>query len=156
MIRIHIQQVGVKKLAPKTTLLRQWAKQTLSHQIKAAEITIRIVDKKEMTQLNKKFRNKKGPTNVLSFPIFLSKDIKFNIPPLGDIIICSEVIHKEATEQNKLPEAHYAHMVVHGIFHLLGYNHERNEEAHKMESLEIAALKRLGFNNPYDTGKDNK
>lgn len=141
-----------KAYVPSAASLRKWAKQTLKSNIDSGEITLRVVSIPEMTTLNESFRKKAGPTNVLSFP--------FDTPPeidedeadafLGDIVICAEVVNDEAAIQHKSPDAHWAHMVVHGIYHLLGYDHMIDSEAEIMEGLEIKSMQALGFGNPYD------
>ena len=156
MYEITIQCTTNKALIPTSSLLRKWARKTLGTKVAAAEITIRIVDVEEMSALNFTYRHKKGPTNVLSFPFTMPDDIDIAIPILGDIVICADVIEREASEQNKIREAHWAHMIVHGIFHLLGYDHETDSEAEVMESLEIEILQALGFPNPYETGEEIK
>lgn len=136
-------------------LLRRWAKAALiSNKAKPAEVTIRIVDTDEMTNLNDTYRGKPKSTNVLSFPLSVPEDIQHDVPILGDIVICAPYVNHEAQEQGKLQDAHWAHMVVHGIFHLLGYDHETDQEAKTMESLEIAVMHTLGFTNPYETGEN--
>lgn len=150
MYHINIQHAADKSSAPASSLLRLWAECGLKMKIDFAEITIRIVNLEEMTQLNETYRHKKGPTNVLSFPFMLPKDIPVEIPYLGDIVICSDVVNRESIEQNKSPNAHWAHMIVHGVFHLLGYDHETDKEAEEMEALEIKAMQELGFPNPYN------
>lgn len=149
MYEITIQHATDKSLAPKTSLLKKWAKSALESQIKTAEITIRIVGIEEMTNLNTTYRNKPGPTNVLSFPFELPDHIKLDVPILGDIILCAQVVNQEAIAQHKTQEAHWAHMIVHGCLHLLGHDHVKDKEAEIMESLEIAILRKLGFDNPY-------
>jgi probable rRNA maturation factor len=110
-------------------------------------IVVRIVDEPESRQLNRDYRGKDRPTNVLSFP--------FEPPPgipeehLGDLVICAPVVFREAREQQKQPEAHWAHMVVHGVLHLQGLDHQNSEEAEEMESLERQILARLGYSDPY-------
>jgi probable rRNA maturation factor len=153
--RINIQHIADKAFAPKASLMRKWASAALSRKIAEAEITLRLVDTEEMTALNATYRHKKGPTNVLSFPFSIPDAIPMDIPFIGDIVICTDVVNREASEQGKEPAAHWAHMIVHGIFHLLGYDHTSDEEAIVMESLEIETLKTLGFPNPYLTGEDN-
>lgn len=156
MHQIIIQYIGDKKLVPKSSLLRKWATKALDTEYDAAEITLRIVDPEEMTELNSTYRHKKGPTNVLSFPFDAPDDVDMPLPLLGDIVICAEVVNKEAEDQNKDPEAHWAHMVVHGVFHLLGYDHEKDKDAKIMEELEIKTMAALGFTNPYEFGDDIK
>ncbi len=112
-----------------------------------AEMTIRFVDEAESAGLNERFRHKKGSTNVLSFPASFPEEA--GLPLLGDIVICAPVTEREALEQNKLIVAHYAHMVVHGVLHLLGYDHIEVGEAEEMEALEREILVRSGFSDPY-------
>lgn len=155
MYKIILQFAADKTSAPKPTLLRQWAKKTLQiNDVPKGEVTIRIVDPDEMTELNFSFRNKRKPTNVLSFPFSLPEGIELELPILGDLAICPDVVNREADEQGKSREAHWAHMVVHGIFHILGYDHEQDDEADIMERLEANVLKQLGYDNPYLTGDE--
>ncbi|MUK63868.1 rRNA maturation RNase YbeY [Aliivibrio fischeri] len=112
-----------------------------------AELTIRIVDEKESHQLNHEYRGKDKPTNVLSFPFEAPPGIELDL--LGDLIICRQVVEKEAVEQNKPLLAHWAHMVVHGSLHLLGYDHIEDDEAEEMESLETELMQGMGFEDPY-------
>lgn len=112
-----------------------------------AELTIRIVDEEEMQQLNRDYRGKDKTTNVLSFPFEAPPEIPLDL--LGDIVICRQVIEKEAQEQNKSIQAHWMHMVVHGSLHLLGYDHINDDEAEEMEALEIEIMQSLGCANPY-------
>lgn len=156
MYRIIIQQATDQALAPKSSILRKWAKSALSKKIESAEITIRITDSHEMAELNSTYRHKEGPTNVLSFPFAIPDEVELDIPLLGDIVICAEVVNREAEEQNKTQEAHWAHMVIHGIFHLLGYDHETDSDAAIMETLEIEMMQLLGFANPYTAGEKIK
>ena len=109
---------------------------------KNSNITIRIVDEKESESLNYKYRNQKNPTNILSF--VLSEN-----PVIGDIVLCHPVIKNEANYQNKKIQSHYAHLLIHGYLHLLGYSHEKKIDADKMEKKEIQVLKKYGFQNPY-------
>jgi probable rRNA maturation factor len=150
MHSIIIQLMTDKTLVPKKSLIRKWATHALSNH-EETEITIRIVDVEEMTELNSTYRKKSGPTNVLSFPSDLPEEIELDMTILGDIVICADVVNREAQEQHKTNEAHWAHMIVHGIFHLMGYDHETDHEAEEMEGLEIEVMKSLGFNNPYET-----
>jgi len=139
---------------PEATSIEQWVKHVLSHQLNTAnfpEINIQVVDEVLISELNETYRHKSGPTNVLSFP--------FEAPPglpeeeaealLGDIVICAQVVSREAEQQDKTLQAHWAHMVVHGVLHLLGYDHLEDQEADAMESLEVQLLNELAFPNPY-------
>lgn len=140
--RVTMQRAFDAAWVPKNKELKHWAIAALTSRVDTAELTVRIVDIPEMTELNTRYRHKPGPTNVLSFP--------FDIPPLlGDIIICAEVVEEEAKQQNKSSKAHWAHMVVHGVLHLLGYDHEIESQALIMESEEIHILQALDFPNPY-------
>ena len=113
----------------------------------ALELVIRVVDANESQELNKTFRGKDYPTNVLSFPA----DIQLPEGPtiLGDIAICLPVVKREADEQSKRFDQHFAHMVVHGCLHLMGYDHEDEHDADQMEAKEIGILENLGYPNPY-------
>ena len=120
------------------------------------ELTIRIVDKDEIQSLNRTYRHIDKPTNVLSFPYenfpfdeSLDTPLEMQLPLLGDLIICHDIVVEEAEQQQKTIEVHWAHMVVHGILHLKGYDHIEDAEAQTMESLEIKILKRLNFLDPY-------
>jgi probable rRNA maturation factor len=109
---------------------------------KDSSITIRIVDENESKSLNYNYRNQNKPTNVLSF--ILSEN-----PLIGDIVLCHPVIKKEAGSQNKKILSHYAHLLIHGYLHLIGYSHDKNQDAEEMEKKEIQILKKNGFQNPY-------
>lgn len=141
---IDIQQ-ACEDPCPEPEQIQQWVKRALADI--PAEVCLRIVDKVEMAALNQRYRGKAGPTNVLSFP--------FDPPPgvpetfLGDIVVCAPVVAKEAREQGKSLSAHWAHMVVHGVLHLRGYDHISPQEAQAMEQLETEILAQLGFDNPY-------
>ena len=114
-------------------------------------LCIRIVDVEEMVELNKNYRNIDGSTNVLSFPQSLPEYLidLTDDKPLGDIVLCAPIVEREASEQDKEVIAHWAHLTVHGVLHLLDYDHENDKEATQMEGLEIAILEQLGFANPY-------
>lgn len=152
---ITIQQATKKSPVPKTLLLRKFAKKALSHHPRSSELAIRIVDETEMTYLNVMYRKKQGPTNVLSFPLSLPDEIASELPLLGDIVICAEVVNREADQQKKSREAHWAHIIIHGILHLLGYDHQNKHDAKKMETIEIDMLNSLGFANPYEIKEDS-
>jgi probable rRNA maturation factor len=117
-----------------------------------AHLTVRVVGEKEITQLNETYRQKSGTTNVLSFPFDAPAEV--DIPLLGDIVICAPVVEREAREQHKTPQQHWAHMVVHGVLHLLGFDHVSDEQAQTMEHLEIKILSTLGFPDPYHNPRE--
>jgi probable rRNA maturation factor len=146
-IEIDIQYATDINNLPKEDLIKEWVISSLNGYIENAELTIRIVGEAEATQLNKKWRNAQGPTNVLSFPYSNLNETAHNIQ--GDIVLCAPVITREAAEQRKSVNAHCAHMIVHGILHLLGYDHTNDNDAKKMESLEITILKELDIPDPY-------
>lgn len=132
---------------PSKTQIMQWLDVILPQFMDQAEITIRIVDQAESQQLNNTYRHKDKPTNVLSFPF--ESPIEIDVPLLGDLIICKQVVEAEAQEQHKSLTSHWAHMIVHGCLHLLGYDHILDEEAEEMENIEIDIMRQLGFDNPY-------
>lgn len=113
-----------------------------------AELTIRLVDEAESHTLNMTYRGKDRPTNVLSFPFECPPEID-DFPLLGDLVICRQVVEKEAAEQKKTTEEHWAHMVVHGCLHLLGYDHIDDAEAEEMEALEVELMAAMNYANPY-------
>lgn len=112
-----------------------------------AEVTIRVVDQAESHQLNLNYRGKDKPTNVLSFPFEAPAEIELDL--LGDLVICRQVVEQEALEQQKPLMAHWAHMVVHGTLHLLGYDHIDDQDADEMEALETEIMQNMGFDDPY-------
>ncbi|MEZ9324758.1 rRNA maturation RNase YbeY [Vibrio cyclitrophicus] len=127
--------------------IQLWLNKTIPQYQENAELTVRIVDTQESHQLNHEYRGKDKPTNVLSFPFEAPPGIELDL--LGDLIICRQVVEKEAEEQNKPLLAHWAHMVVHGSLHLLGYDHIEDDEAEEMESLETEIMQTMGFEDPY-------
>jgi probable rRNA maturation factor len=136
---------------PDTASIQHWVKTTLAGRATNAEINLRIVDEEECSELYARYRGGQGTTNVLSFAADLPSYVKS--PLLGDIAICAAVVIQEAREQKKQPGAHWAHMVVHGTLHLLGYGHATEAEANVMEALEIQLLKELNFPSPYNVSK---
>jgi|TARA_B110000908_G_C10150996_1_gene401340 probable rRNA maturation factor len=147
-IELDLQRIANAINLPSDEQFQDWVNIALEHTEKEFELTIRLVDTNEIQQLNRQYRDKDVPTNVLSFPFEVPDCIELNL--LGDIVICIEVIAKEAQDQNKEYHSHWAHMVIHGCLHLLGYDHISDDEAMEMESLEIEILSKLGFSNPYN------
>ena len=128
--------------------IEHWLTQVFAHEgITEKEITVRFVDTNESQMLNNTYRSKDKPTNVLSFPFEAPPGI--DVPLLGDLVVCQAIIEKEAQQQNKQLHSHYAHMIVHGCLHLLGYDHIEDDEAEHMESIEIALLANLNIDDPY-------
>ena len=125
----------------------QWATGAVQPEGNEVEMTVRIVDEAESHELNLTYRGKDRPTNVLSFPFECPDEVE--LPLLGDLVICRQVVEREAAEQEKPLMAHWAHMVVHGSLHLLGYDHIEDDEAEEMESLETQIMQGLGFDDPY-------
>ncbi|WP_257280895.1 rRNA maturation RNase YbeY [Endozoicomonas sp. ISHI1] len=150
-VHVDIQIASESPRLPSEADLHKWAAAAIGDHRKEAEISLRIVDSDEGAELNRQWRQKDGPTNVLSFPSDLPKAL--NLPLLGDLVICTPVVEREAREQNKTLQAHWAHMMVHGTLHLLGYDHIQEDEAEAMESLETAILESLGFPDPYQSEK---
>ena len=132
---------------PTAEQIEQWATAAVQPQSDEVEMTVRIVDEAESHELNLNYRGKDRPTNVLSFPFECPDEVE--LPLLGDLVICRQVVEREAQEQDKPLMAHWAHMVVHGSLHLLGYDHIEDDEAEEMESLEIQIMTGLGFADPY-------
>jgi probable rRNA maturation factor len=149
-VNLHVDiQAASNEPAPEESDIRRWIAAALDGQSTRdeVEITVRLVDAAEMSTLNESYRGKPGPTNVLSFPADLPGELA--LPLLGDIVICAPVVRAEAAEQGKHPEAHWAHMTIHGTLHLLGYDHLEEEEAATMEALESAILTGLNYRCPY-------
>ena len=146
-IELELQIATEAKTLPHPSQFREWVSVALWNRIDTAELTIRIVDEVEAAQLNEDYRGKKGPTNVLSFPYEPMPGVLSR--SLGDIVICAPLVGQEAEQKNKPLLDYWAHIVVHGTLHLLGYNHEEDEEAIEMQSLETEILLQLGFLPPY-------
>ena len=145
-ITLHVQRPYRGRTPTKATLLR-WITEVLRRFRTCSEMTLRIVDLAESAHLNETWRQRRGPTNVLSFP---AEGLAAVAPQLlGDIVICAPLVRQEAVAQCKLIEAHWAHLVVHGTLHLLGYDHLTASDARTMENLETRVLKILGFPDPY-------
>ncbi|WP_288061658.1 rRNA maturation RNase YbeY [Rodentibacter caecimuris] len=132
---------------PTESQITQWTTAAVQPESDNVEMTVRIVDEAESHELNLTYRGKDRPTNVLSFPFDCPDEVE--LPLLGDLVICRQVVESEAIEQEKPLMAHWAHMVVHGSLHLLGYDHIEDQEAEEMESLETQIMQNLGFADPY-------
>lgn len=146
-IELELQIASRAKTLPHPAQFREWISAALWARLETAELTIRIVDEEESMQLNEQYRNKTGPTNVLSFPYEPMPGIASCF--LGDIVICAPLVEIESNNKNKPLLSHWAHLVVHGALHLLGYDHELEEEAIEMQTLETEILTQLGFQPPY-------
>ena len=151
---IHLD-VAVNYAAPRAGVpaavsFRNWVAAALKGRIREADLAIRIVDEREGQALNRHYRGKDYATNVLSFPAELPEGVK--LPLLGDLVICAPVVAREAAEQGKPVAAHYAHLTVHGVLHLLGWDHEHDKDAEAMEQLEREVLAELGLPDPYAAG----
>ncbi len=145
-LELDVQYAIQMEALPALDQFRAWAEMAVGNQA-GVELVIRVVDTDEGAELNHRYRGKQGPTNVLSFP--------FEVPPgvdstmLGDLVICAPVVMQEAEEQGKPPLDHWAHMVVHGVLHLQGYDHQSDEQTEAMEGLETNIMKKLGYADPY-------
>lgn len=148
MIELDLQLATEAGDLPAEAQLRRWVELVLRQRTADSELTIRLVDAEEGQELNRTYRHKDYATNVLSFPAEVPDGL-LDIPLLGDLVICVPVVEREAREQNKALEAHWAHLVIHGCLHLLGYDHIDDEEAEEMESLERQLLAELGYPDPY-------
>ncbi|CBY85750.1 MULTISPECIES: rRNA maturation RNase YbeY [Haemophilus] len=146
LVDLQIATENIEGL-PTEEQIVQWATVAIQPEGNEVEMTVRIVDEAESHELNLTYRGKDRPTNVLSFPFECPDEVE--LPLLGDLVICRQVVEREAAEQEKPLMAHWAHMVVHGCLHLLGYDHIEDDEAEEMESLETQIMQGLGFDDPY-------
>jgi probable rRNA maturation factor len=146
--QIEIQIAVARRGVPHASKLRAWASAVLPSSQHA--LCIRVVGTAESRQLNKQWRGKDKPTNVLSFPALANPESRITRHALlGDLAICAPVVAREAREQDKPLSAHWAHMVVHGVLHLVGYDHVKTRDAEQMEAREAAVLVRFGYSDPY-------
>jgi probable rRNA maturation factor len=148
---VTVQNASSGSGVPAEAQLKRWARCALAEGVRG-ELTVRIVDVAESTELNSRYRGKKGPTNVLSFAARGAEEPPVaadELLPFGDVVICAAVVEREARAQGKVPAAHWAHMVVHGVLHLQGYDHESVRDASIMEARERVLLAELGFPDPY-------
>ncbi len=147
-ITVHVAYALPRRGLPAAASVRRWASAALAGHRRAAELSVRFVGSEEGRALNRDYRGRDYATNVLSFPVELPGGVRS--PLLGDLVICAPVVVLEALGQNKPLAQHHAHLVVHGVLHLLGMDHERGEaEAQAMEARERRILARLGIPDPY-------
>ncbi len=160
-LRVDLQNPNEFQSLPDLSEIQSWCQAAVQSSTKkkafenSLSVLIRIVDENESADLNQTYREKVGPTNVLSFPNEVPEfmldiaDLIEQNSHLGDLVICEPLMHKEATEQGKSVTSHWAHLIIHGVLHLQGFDHIDEAEAFEMETLEISILEQLGFVNPY-------
>jgi probable rRNA maturation factor len=154
MNSIEIQTIFESAGQPSAAQIQLWIDTALEEVNQDTEIVVRIVDEQESAELNEQYRHKKGATNILSFPVEIPEGIDIDLNLLGDLVICAPVLEQEAQQQSKNLTHHWAHIIIHGVLHLLGYDHLDDEQAEEMESKEIALLQQLNINNPYQQEVD--
>ncbi len=148
MVTLDYQCVSRSPDLPEETDVLAWLTITMEAMaLQESEVTVRIVDIEESRTLNCQYRGKDKPTNVLSFPFEVPEGIE--MPFIGDLVVCADVVKQEAIEQAKPSQHHWAHMIIHGTLHLLGYDHIEDSDADEMESLEISILSKLNIDDPY-------
>ncbi len=147
MNHIEIQTVFSSTGQPSAAQIQRWVNAALEGEHQDTEVVVRIVDEQESAQLNCQYRQKNAPTNILSFPVEIPEGIDLNL--LGDLVICAPVLEREALEQGKPLSNHWAHILIHGVLHLLSYDHINDDEADEMETKEISILSTLNIPNPY-------
>jgi probable rRNA maturation factor len=145
---IEVQYAVASEALPSADDIRHWVSHALQGGEGDVELVVRIVDEAEMTALNQRYRGKSGVTNVLSFPYEPLPGVSSGL--LGDIVVCAPVVAEEAVRQGKSLDAHWAHLVMHGVLHLQGYDHHHDPDAYRMETQETQLLAGLGFDDPYD------
>ncbi len=145
-------RLETEQALPEGKLWRRWCQAALQRQHQHAQVSLLVVDEAEGRQLNHDYRGKDYATNVLSFALN-EGDTVAGMPLFGDLVFCAPVVAREAAEQGKTLEAHYAHLTVHGMLHLQGFDHEQDDEAEVMEALETVILAKLGYDDPYAAEK---
>lgn len=145
-------RLETEQALPEGKLWRRWCQAALQRQHQHAQVSLLVVDEAEGRQLNHDYRGKDYATNVLSFALN-EGDTVAGMPLFGDLVFCAPVVAREASEQGKTLEAHYAHLTVHGMLHLQGFDHEQDDEAEVMEALETVILAKLGYADPYAAEK---
>ncbi len=148
MNNVEIQTIFTSPEQPSEAQIQLWIDTALTDIQRDTEIVVRIVDEQESAELNETYRHKQGATNILSFSVEIPEGIDLNL--LGDLVICAPVLEKEAQQQGKILAHHWAHIIIHGVLHLLGYDHLDDEQAEEMESKEIILLQKLNIPNPYE------
>ena len=150
-LELEVQRAVAGANIPDDAQFKRWTELALAGTGKEVRLTIRVVDEQEAWRFNRDYRHKDYATNVLSFPAELPQGLPAEIreSQLGDLLICAPVVEREAKEQNRPQSDHWAHLTIHGVLHLLGYNHEQADEAVVMETLETEILAKLGISDPY-------
>lgn len=145
---LEFQLVSKSNQLPVQALFKKWIDAVLKETTQNSEIVIRVVDEEEMILFNEQYRGKEGATNILSFPFDPPDGVNSDL--LGDLLVCAPVVEREAHQQNKELEHHWAHMIVHGVLHLIGYDHINDVDAEEMENLEKKILESIKIDNPYE------
>ena len=151
---LDFQVVSKSTQLPTAEQFKAWVNAVLVDESEDSEIVIRIVDEDEMIRFNEQYRGKKGATNILSFPFDPPEGTDSQL--LGDLLVCAPIVELEAKQQNKNLEHHWAHMIIHGVLHLIGYDHINDMDAEEMEALEIKILIKIKINNPYEEKVTNE
>lgn len=149
ILDVDIQHACKTSAPVSDDVLKLWVEHALTSHREHAELTLRLVDTNEIQMLNKTYRKQDKPTNVLAFPSDIPQEILLECPLLGDVILCPTVLEEESARLKTPLIAHWAHIVIHGVLHLLGYDHIEDHDAHIMQALETELLTTLGFDNPY-------
>ena len=147
---VEVDCVTTSEDVPDRQSLIDWVRAAVGSKDRG-EVVVRIVDEVESASLNERYRGRDGATNVLAFEADPQAAALDPVPPIGDLVVCAPVVAREALDQGKASRAHWAHIVVHGALHLVGYDHESEDEAREMESKEREVLARLGYPDPYGT-----
>ena len=147
---VAVQHACTGRGVPETAKLVRWTEAALEGRLEGAQVTVRVVDEPEGAALNERYRNRSGATNVLAFGFHAPElpDVRI----LGDVVVCAPIAEREARTHSKALDAHWAHLVIHGTLHLLGYNHDEPDSARAMEAVEAKILGSLGYPDPYADG----
>lgn len=160
-VQLDVQSAVTRTGLPSSKRLQLWAQAAYEvhhaahthgrkRKVQPVQVSLRIVGSAESRKLNRDWRDEDHATNILSFPAGEMPELAGELPTLGDLVVCAPVVKREAAQQGKALDAHWAHMMIHGVLHLLGYDHEVERDAQLMEACEVAILDSLGFANPYD------